>query len=32
MVEDLKQGKPEVNVLRRRMPHRRWRVTSTDSV
>jgi len=24
MVEDLKEGQPEVNVLRRRMSHRSW--------
>jgi len=32
MVENMKEGQSEVNVLRRRMPHRSWRVMSTDSV
>ncbi|KEH33558.1 hypothetical protein MTR_3g046370 [Medicago truncatula] len=32
MVKDMKEGQPEVNVLRRRIPHRSWRVISTDFV
>ncbi|KEH26374.1 hypothetical protein MTR_6g053270 [Medicago truncatula] len=32
MVEYLKEGRPEVNVLRRRMPHRSRRVNSTNFV
>ena len=32
MVKDLKEGQPEVNVLRIRMPHKSSRVISTDSV
>jgi hypothetical protein len=32
MGEDLEEGQPEVNVLRRRMPHRSWRVISIDYV
>jgi len=32
MVEDLKEGQPDVNILKRRMPHRSRRVTATDSM
>jgi len=32
MVEDLMEGQPKFNVFRRRMPHKSWRVSSTDSV
>jgi len=28
----MEKGQPEVNVLKGRMPHRSWRVTSTDYV
>jgi len=30
MAEDQEEGQPEVNILRRRMAHRSWRVISKD--